>query len=166
MAGKIFYRLPFRAEKLVQTDKDNHPQKLNEADKCDLATSVRQNLRLLLMTPPTQVRSDPDYGCLIHWAHFGLNTRLMTNGSRKGDDFKIKIEQNVRKLIEKFEPRIEVKEIVVTIKNAEYRKSQFFVAPQMKHSVLQIIVNVKGKVKEEFVFDGLPLEWENEIILL
>lgn len=138
-----------------------------EADKCSLVDSARQNLRLLLMTPPAKVRADPDYGCKIHWSHFGMDARMMAKGSREEDHFKIKIEQNVRELIKKFEPRIEAEEIAVVISYAtEQEKRPFWATRQIKNNVLQIIVNVKAKVRKEYAHDGQSLELEDAIPLL
>ena len=87
--------MPFRAEKLIHK---------GTLDKCDLATSVRQNLRLLLITPPVRVKFDPFYGCKIHWFQFLASNRAMER-RKEEDDFKYKIEQNITALIERFEPR-------------------------------------------------------------
>lgn len=166
MAEKIFYQIPFRASKLVRKQEGGASPRLTKADKCDLADSIRQNLRLLLMTPPNRVAGNLDYGCKIHWAHFGLNTRLMTEKNRNGDIFKMNIEQNIRNLIQEFEPRIEVKEIVVSINHAQAKKQQSFKQSELQNNILQVTVNVNAKIKEEYTFDGQDLFLEDVIPLL
>jgi len=159
MPEKIFYSMPFRAENLTKKGK---------LERCDLAVSVRQNLRLLLMTPPAKVRDSPLYGCIIHWQQFVASNRLMEEDKRQEDNFKVNIERNVSALIERFEPRISLSEVSVDIRyNAEEHTTWRLVKSNLKeNNVIQIIVNIKGKVKSQFLFDGQSLDLEDTIPLL
>lgn len=159
MPEKIFYRIPFRAEKLTQKGR---------LEKCDLATSVRQNLRLLLMTPPMRVRQDAKYGCKIHWRQFLADNWVMEEEKRMEDNFKIALEKNIKELIEKFEPRIQLNELMVGIRYTEetHRPWKISIKQRRKNNIIQIIVNIKGKVKAEYVFDGQSLDLEDTIPLL
>ena len=151
--------MPFRAENLTKKGK---------LERCDLAVSVRQNLRLLLMTPPAKVRDSPLYGCIIHWQQFVASNRLMEEDKRQEDNFKVNIERNVSALIERFEPRISLSEVSVDIRyNAEEHTTWRLVKSNLKeNNVIQIIVNIKGKVKSQFLFDGQSLDLEDTIPLL
>ena len=159
MPEKIFYSMPFRAENLTKKDK---------LERCDLAVSVRQNLRLLLMTPPARVRNSPLYGCIIHWQQFVASNRLMEEDKRQEDIFKVSIERNIKDLIERFEPRILLSEVEVDIRyTVEEQTTWRLVKTQIReNNVIQIIVNIKGKVKPQFVFDGQSLDLEDTIPLL
>jgi len=159
MSDKVFYTIPFRAKKLVKKGK---------LEKCDLAASVRQNLRLLLMTPPVRVRHDSHYGCKIHWQQFLAENRAMEEDKRREDNFKVMLEKNIKQLIEKFERRVLLKEVTVDIRyvNEEHTKWRLSAIQRTKHNVIQIIVNIKGKVKAEYVFDGQSLDLEDTIPLL
>lgn len=166
MAEKIFYGLPFRVEKLVKPDIDQQPPKLTKLDKVDLANSVRQNLRLLLLTPPLHFRFDPTYGCKVHWSHFSLDARAIPEDSPQENKFKIKIEQNLKALIERFETRIKVESVIVSIEKKRVRKRQLLGKTQVENNILQITVKLKARVKEEYVYDGQPLIFEDAIPLL
>ena len=151
--------MPFRAERLLQK---------GQLEKCDLAESVRQNLRLLLMSPPMRVRQSALYGCKIHWQQFVAENRTMEEDKRREDHFKITLEKNIKQLVEHFEPRIQLDEVTVDIKyvNEEYPKQQLTKVRQKNENVIQIIVNIKGKVKSEYVYDGQSLVLEDTIPLL
>jgi len=158
MAEKIFYSIPFRAERLIQK---------GQLEKCDLAVSVRQNLRLLLMSSPMRVRHHALYGCKIHWQQFVAENRLMEEDKRKEDDFKVTLEKNIKQLIEQFEPRVQLEEVTVDIKYVnEVRPKRQLIKIHQKDNVIQIIVNIKGKVKSEYMYDGQSLVLEDTIPLL
>ena len=78
------------------------------------------------------------------------------------------MEKNIKQLVEHFEPRIQLDEVTVDIKyvNEEYPKQQLTKVRQKNENVIQIIVNIKGKVKSEYVYDGQSLVLEDTIPLL
>jgi len=151
--------MPFRAENLTKKGK---------LERCDLAVSVRQNLRLLLMTPPARVRDTPLYGCIIHWQQFVASNQLMEEDKKQEDDFIGSLEGNVRALIERFEPRILLSEVAVDIRYTieEHITWRLGRTPREKNNVIQIIVKIKGTVKTQFLFDGQSLDLEDTIPLL
>lgn len=159
MPEKIFYTIPFRAENLVQKGK---------LEKCDLAVSVRQNLRLLLMTPPMRVRHDLFYGCKIHWQQFLAENGAMEEDKYLEDNFKIVLEKNIKQLVQKFEPRIHLDELTVDLRYSEdtHTRWQLLKTQRRQNNNIQIIVNIKGKVKDEYIFDGQSLDLEDTIPLL
>ena len=149
--------MPFRAERLIHK---------GTLDKCDLAASVRQNLRLLLITPPVRVKFDPFYGCKIHWFQFLASNRAMER-KKEEDDFKYKIEQNITSLIERFETRVQLKEVNISIRYAVEDQTKWYLsdAQRTKSTVIQILVGVKGTIKPEYAF-GQTLDLEDTIPLL
>ena len=159
MPEKIFYTIPFHADRLTQKGR---------LDKSDLATSVRQNLRLLLMTPPMRVRFDPFYGCKVHWQQFLATNRALEDDKRNEDNFKTKIEENITKLIEKFEPRVQIKEVNVNIRyrQTEHTQWRLLESQRTQNTVIQLIVKIKGSVKPEYTYDGQTLDLEDTIPLL
>ena len=165
MSDKNFYSLPFRAEKLVAPDPDNQPPRLGDAEKTDLLHSIFQNLRLLFSTRPMRLQFDPDYGCNIHWSHFSLDSRLIREGSPEEDRFKIRLEQNIRTLIEKFEPRIKLDAIVLGFEKKRERKKALREAQEVKN-VLRINVKITGVIKAAYTIDQHPIELEDYISLL
>ena len=156
MADKIFYKMPFRTERLV---------KKGRLEQSDLLDSVRQNLRLLLMTPPLRVRYDPFFGCRIHWSQFLLNNRIM-EGKKEEDGFKQKIEQNIEALVKKFEPRVKLREVSVSIRYAveDHTKWQLSAAERTQN-VIQMLVILRGDVNPDLAF-GQVLQLEDTIPLL
>jgi phage baseplate assembly protein W len=157
MSEKIFYSMPFRAEKLIRK---------GTLEKCDLATSIRQNLRLLLITPPIRVKFDPFYGCKVHWFQFLATNRAMER-KKEEDDFKYKMEQNITTLIERFETRILLKEVNISIRYAieDQTKWHLSEAQRVRNTVIQIVVGIKGSIKPEYAF-GQTLDLEDTIALL
>ena len=156
MPDKIFYTIPFRTERLV---------KKGELDRSDLLTSVKQNLRLLLMTPPLRLRYDPFFGCRIHWSQFLLTNRIM-EGKKEEDTFKQKIEQNIEKLVKKFEPRVKLREVQVSIRFAvtDHTKWQLSEAERTQN-VIQMLVTLRGDVNPDLAY-GQTLQLEDTIPLL
>ena len=154
---KIYFTLPFRAERLTKKGKLN---------KSDLQASVRQNLRLLLITPPMRVRFDSNYGCLVHWQQFLASNRAMES-KREEDDFQHKMEENIKELVSKFEPRVEIRDVMVTIKYKIDDHLPWLMAGD-QHSiknVLQLVVRITGTIKAEYAY-GEKLELEDTIPLL
>ena len=156
MADKIFYKMPFRTERLV---------KKGRLEQSDLLDSVRQNLRLLLMTPPLRVRYDPFFGCRIHWSQFLLNNRIM-EGKKEEDGFKQKIEQNIEALVQKFEPRVKLREVSVSIRYAVEDHTKWQLSPaERTQNVIQMLVILRGDVNPDLAF-GQVLQLEDTIPLL
>ena len=106
MSERRFLSIP------LDTDKITRGERL---ERCDLETSIRQNLRLLLTTPPLRVRHDPVYQCKIHWNQFLAENGIMEEDKRKEDDLKMLLENNIKQLIERFEPRIRLNELTVSV---------------------------------------------------
>lgn len=156
MSEKIFYTIPFRTERLIKKGKLEHS---------DLLQSVRQNLRLLLMTPPLRLRFDPYFGCRIHWSQFLLNNRIM-EGKKEEESFKQKIEENIEKLVKKFEPRVLLREVNVSIRFAveDHTKWQLSEAERVQN-VIQMFVTMRGDVNPDMAY-GQTLQLEDTIPLL
>jgi phage baseplate assembly protein W len=156
MSDKIFYTIPFRTERLVNKGK---------LDRSDLLTSVRQNLRLLLMTPPLRMRYDPFFGCRIHWFQFLLNNRIM-EGKKEEEGFKQRIEENIEKLVLKFEPRIVLREVNVSIRFAVEDHTKWQLTPaERTQNVIQMLVSLRGDVNPDLAY-GQSLQLEDTIPLL
>ncbi len=160
MSNKIFHNLPFNAKKLVKNE--------GTLDRCDLKTSISQNLRLLLMTPPLRLRFAPFYGSKIHFYQFVLSNRLMQDNPDLEDNFKIKVEKNVKALVEKYEKRIQVTEVIVNIRYApkQDEKWRFSRVKRTNNSIIQVIVNIKGKITPQYILDGQSLVLKDTIPLL
>jgi len=99
-----YYSLPFTPK----------PHEESRFAKVDAETSVRQHIRLMLSTMPGSFRFDPVYGSLLNKHHFLLPDK------RKGDkkleqELKLKLQNNLKALIAKHEPRLIVDEIEVEV---------------------------------------------------
>lgn len=157
MGAERFYSMPFRTESLG---------KKGSLQKCDLMESIRQNIRLLLLTPPGRYRHDPFYGCKIHWFQFMANNRAM-EGRKEEDQLKLDIRENIRKLILRYEPRIDLSDLEVELRQdpAEQIPWKSKRAAWPGKPVIQVVVNIKGKVKEAYALDQ-QLELEDTISLI
>lgn len=154
MEKQPFYSIPFRTGQLGKS---------GSLGKCGLSDSIRQNIRLLLLTPPSRFRFDPFYGCKIHWYQFLVSNRAM-EGKKEEDQFRLDMQENIRKLIERFEPRIELTDIEIELKQDP--SSQIpWKTRQNGLPVIQVVVWVRGKIKPEFAFDQ-QMELEDTISLI
>lgn len=159
MGEKVFYKMPFNVHALVGGQ--------GRLEKTNLVDSIRQNLRLLLATPPMRVEFAPNYGCKIHWSQFLTSNRMMDEEIRLEDSFKIKIEQNIKDLIQRYEQRIELKEVTIDLRYA-IGDHQAWLPPKrqkIKGNVIQIIVKIKAKVKDTYAFEIDSLDLEDTISL-
>jgi phage baseplate assembly protein W len=162
MSEKIFYSIPFRAEKLIR-------QKVGEPagrlEKCDAETSIQQNLRLLLLTAPMRVRFAPIYGCKVHWLQFMASNRAMQPRSKLENHFKMQIEENVKLLVGRFEPRLHFQEAQVRLEESTNQTDwKLTAARRTQLSVIKLTVTVKGEIHENFseeqkinLEDNIPL---------
>jgi Phage baseplate assembly protein W len=159
MAEEIFYKMPFNVGTLLEGK--------GRLAKTDLPTSVRQNLRLLLTTPPMRVEFAPIYGCKIHWSQFLTSNRMMDEEVRLEDSFKVKMEQNISALIGRYEQRINLKEVNIDLRYAKDDHQEWLppIGRKTKGNVIQIVVKIKASIKPEFAFDGDTLDLEDTISL-
>ena len=137
MNDKQYYSIPFKTKNLIQKGR---------LEKCDIQDSIRQNLRLLLITPPLRVRQSAYYGCKIHLQQFLAENRIMEEDRRLEDNFKVTLESNIKQLIDKFETRVHLEELTVDIRyaNDEYTQWKFSEGRLPTNNVIQVIVNIKG----------------------
>ena len=156
MADKIFYDFPVRLKDMGRK---------GSLQRCDLATSVRKNLRLLLVSQPARVRFDPLYGCFVHRMQFLAANRAMER-TREEDAFKVAVERNIEALIQRFEPRLILTEVEAGIR---FNREDQLVWKNGKYAgqnrnVIQITVHIKGDIKPEFAF-GQTLQLDDTIPL-
>lgn len=152
-----FYTMPFRTEQLG---------KKGSLEKCDLADSIRQNIRMLLLTPPGRYRYEPFYGCKIHWFQFLVENRAM-EGRKEEDQFRLNLQENIRQLILRYEPRINLSEVEVELRQdpSEHVPWKHKRTNWNGKSVIQVVVSVKGRVKPEYALDQ-TMELEDTISLI
>jgi phage baseplate assembly protein W len=140
-----FYSLPFKAENKAKQD---------TMKKVDLETSVRQNLKLLLSTMPGRFRYAPMFGSQLNKYHFRLPDKR--KGDKKlEDEIKSKVQKNVEELIKKFEPRIEVKEVIVVVRLPKADKPLEQQPKGGGKIALEITVN--GRLMDRDDFDHLEI---------
>ncbi len=99
-----YYSLPFTPK----------PGEQSRLPKVSTEESVQQHIRLMLATMPGSYRFAPVYGSLLNKHHFLLPDK------RKGDkrleqELKLKLQENLKFLIDRYEPRLKVEEIEVGI---------------------------------------------------
>ncbi|MBK8492212.1 MAG: GPW/gp25 family protein [Saprospirales bacterium] len=157
METERFYSMPFRTELLG---------KKGSLEKCSLADSIRQNIRVLLLSPPGRYRYDPFLGCKIHRFQFMANNRAM-EGRKEEDLFRLDLQENIKQLIQRYEPRILLSDVEVELRQdpSEQIPWKSKRATWSNKSVIQVIVSIKGKVKPEYALDQ-ELELEDTISLI
>jgi phage baseplate assembly protein W len=140
-----FYALPFKtAEKAKQ----------GSLKQVDLETSVRQNLRLLLSSMPGRFRYAPMFGSQLNKFHFRLPDKR--KGDKKlEDEIKSIVQKNVDALIRKFEPRVDLKEVIVTVRLPKADKSSEFQPKGGGKIALEITIN--GRLMDRESFDHLEI---------
>jgi len=92
---------------------------------------------------------------------------MMDEEVRLEDSFKVKIEQNITHLIQRYEQRIDLKEVIIDLRYAMADHKDWLppIGRNTKGNVIQIIVKIKAKIKAEFAFDGDSLDLEDTISL-
>lgn len=140
-----FYSLPFKAE---------NKAKQGTMKQVDLETSVRQNLKLLLSSMPGRFRYAPMFGSQLNKFHFRLPDKR--KGDKKlEDEIKNKVQKNVEELIRKFEPRIELKEVIITVRLPKADKPTEQQPKGGGKIALEITVN--GRLMDREDFDHLEI---------
>lgn len=151
MEEERFYSMPFRTEQLGRK---------GSFEKCSLLDSIRQNIRVLLLTPPGRYRYDPFLGCRIHWFQFLANNRAM-EGKKEEDRFRLELQENIKMLIQRYETRIDLAEVEVEMRQdpSAYKPWASKTGRWKDKHVIQVIVNIRGRIKPEFAIDqNLDLE--------
>ena len=157
MNRQKYYSIPFRADRITNAQ---------TLETVDLETSIRQNLRLLLLSPPMKVQQHPDYGCLVHWHQF-LSVSRNLKEEKMEDGFKMKLEDNIKQLIQLFEPRIRVEEVSLKIEyKTEHHQWKLKHVHATKNSVIQISVEITAQINEAFLMHAQSIKLEDTIPLL
>ncbi|CAA9228778.1 MAG: hypothetical protein AVDCRST_MAG56-837 [uncultured Cytophagales bacterium] len=98
-----YYALPFDAR-----------QATRQLPKTDVEESVRQHIRLLLLTMPGSFRFSPWYGGWLNKHHYRLPDKR--KGEKKlENELKEKLQANLRQLLTRYEPRLVLHEVEVTV---------------------------------------------------
>ena len=140
-----FYSLPFKTIGKAQQ---------GTLKKVDLETSVRQNLKLLLSSMPGRFRYAPMFGSQLNKYHFRLPDKR--KGDKKlEDEIKSIVQKNVDALIRKFEPRVELKEVIVSVKLPKADKPSEQQPKGGGKIALEITVN--GRLMDREDFDHLEI---------
>jgi predicted component of type VI protein secretion system len=83
--------------------------------KTDLEASIRQHIRLMLATLPGSYRFSPAFGLGLNKHHYRLPDKR--KGEKKLEsELKENLQQNLRLLIERYEPRLLLHDIEVKVK--------------------------------------------------
>ncbi len=100
-----FYSLPFDTEKASG----------KKFRKTNAEESVRQHIRLILSTIPGSFRYSPVFGSWLNKQHFRLPDKR--KGEKKlENELKENLQVNLRLLLEKFEPRLQLHDLEVKVK--------------------------------------------------
>lgn len=129
---KKFYTLPLRADEIINKRQHN---------SCSLVESIAQNLHLIISTYRGESSYAEEYGCSIWDEEF--KTQLSIR-------WKEDVRQSVLATIEKFEPRLLVKDVKVDLTEQEFRPDKNSLRVRRK-LVLGITGSIK-KTNEKFSF--------------
>jgi predicted component of type VI protein secretion system len=130
--SQMFYSMPFRA--LLATK--------STYEKVDVETSVRQHIKMMLLTMPNQVRFDPAFGGALNKHHFRLPDKR--KGEKKlEDELKDRVKKNLEMVVRKFEPRLQLKEVIVVVHIPKPDKDN----PKNKSGKIALEITVRGKIK-------------------
>ncbi|MCB0522689.1 MAG: GPW/gp25 family protein [Lewinellaceae bacterium] len=139
---KAFYSIPFKAESMTKPT----------YARVDLETSVRQHIKMMLMTIPNQVKFEPAYGGVLNKQHFRLPDK------RKGDkkleeELKDMVLKNIQYLIAAYEPRLKIKNVGVTVLLPKPDKPN----PKIKSGRIALEINIDGLLldHEDFRYTDL-----------
>jgi hypothetical protein len=139
-----FYTIPFLPG---QMDK-------SKFKKVDVETSVRQNLKLMVSTIPSQFRYDPTFGAELNLQHFRLPDVKQKGEKRLEDEIKDTLKKNLLYLIGKHEPRLIIEDLFVNIFTQREDKRLL-----VKHKEGKITFEIRlvGRIlgQEQFIYNDL-----------
>jgi predicted component of type VI protein secretion system len=140
-----FYSIPFLSG---QTDKTKYV-------KVDVETSVRQNLRLMVSTIPSQFRYDPTFGAELNLEHFRLPDLKQKGSKRLEDDIKDTLKKNLLYLISKHEPRLEIEDLLVNIFSQKEGNKTLLNKPKGGKIIFEIKLLGRILGQEKFIYNDL-----------
>jgi predicted component of type VI protein secretion system len=137
--AKRYYTLPFDVLRLEE----------GTLPKIGLVESIRQHISLLLSSMPGSYYASPYFGTWLNKQHFQLPDRM---GSEKKMEQELKdvFQENLKQLIGKYEPRLQVRDLEVKLKTPDHS----FLSKVKKEGKLIFEIQVTGLIlgKEEFSF--------------
>jgi phage baseplate assembly protein W len=129
-----FYSIPFLAEFAT-----NVPYR-----KISVEESVRQNLRMMLMSLPGQFRYDPTFGSTLNVQHFKL-----PDGSRGGkgfeDHLKTLIKDNLKMMVLRHEPRMILEDIIVNVHTPDPGKENKLIVSGRVALEIKLVGRIQGQ---------------------
>jgi phage baseplate assembly protein W len=131
-AQKKFYTLPLRTDEIINKKQHN---------SCSLVESIAQNLHLIISTYRGESSYSEEYGCSIWDEDF--KTQLSIR-------WKEEVRSSVMSALEKFEPRLQVKDVKVDLTEQEFRPDKHSLRVRRK-----LILGISGfirKTNEKFSF--------------
>lgn len=127
----VFYSLPFRASDLSKP----------AFQKVSAEASVRQHVRLILLTLPNQVRFSPQYGGAINRYHFNLPDKR--KGEKKLEDrLRDRLLKNLQYLLAQYEPRLAIRNITIQPIIPSTEKTN----PRLKGGRIAFDIKIEGKI--------------------
>jgi predicted component of type VI protein secretion system len=115
--------------------------------KTNVEESVRQHIRLLLTTMPGSFRFSPVFGSCLNKQHYRLPDKR--KGEKKLEsELKEKLLGNLRLLLEKFEPRLQLHDIEIKVKLPEPDEKE----PGQKGGRIIFDLNIIGMINRRASF--------------
>ena len=152
MNNEVFYTIPTRTERLGRS---------GSMPKSNLIESIKQNIKMILTTPPLRSRFDSFYGCKIQRLRFLAANKAM-EGTSDENIFKKSIRENITHLLHKYEKRIDLDQVEVSL---TYQTDDDNTKYAHQNQAILVKVSVKGKVKKLFAIDK-PIEINENISLI
>jgi phage baseplate assembly protein W len=132
-----FYSMPFLTEYVTKT-----PYK-----KISVEESVRQHLRLILISLPGQFRYDPTFGSTLNIQHFKLPDGKR-GGKKMEDELKDLVKKNLKLLIERHEPRLILEDVIVNVQTPNPTKDNKL----LKNGRIALEIKLNGRIEGEEAF--------------
>jgi phage baseplate assembly protein W len=132
-----FYSMPFLAELATKS-----PYRKIGAEE-----SVRENLRLILMSLPGQFRYDPTFGSTLNIQHFRLPDGKK-GGKKFEDGLKDMVKKNLTLLIERHEPRLILEEVIVNVQTPNPAGNNQL----LKNGRIALEIKLNGRIEGQLAF--------------
>lgn len=127
----MYYSIPFKALQRTKAP----------FQTVDVETSVRQHVKMIMLTMPNKVRFEPLYGGALNKHHFRLPDKR--RGEKKlEDELKDRTKKNLEFALKRFEPRLKVKDIIVIVHLPKPDRDN----PHLKKGRIALEINVKGSI--------------------
>lgn len=139
-----FYSIPFLVGEMSK----------KEYNTVQVEESIRQNIKLMVTTMPSQYRYDANYGSVLNINHFRLPKAQKKGEKKLEEEIREKLKKNLLSLIEKNEPRLILSDLNVIVHVPDSKRPSF---DKNINGKITFEIKIAGKIlgQDDFIYNDL-----------